>query len=112
VVLNLVVKLDDQLILTTEQREKLTQTLSSEYQDSLGQWQTMLMHNVEMVPQIPDNLIVPLLDDRQKAVWRGASKMGPQVIFGWNLEPNQLGIAIPDMQEIDAILAEVQNDND
>ncbi|MEN6495394.1 MAG: hypothetical protein ABFD16_14030 [Thermoguttaceae bacterium] len=112
VVLNLVVRLDDQLVLTTEQREKLTKTLSSEYQDALGQWQTMLMHNVEMVPQIPDNLIVPLLDERQKAVWRETSKMGPQVIFGLPFEQNQLGITIPDMQEIDAILAEVQNDND
>lgn len=111
-VLNLVVKLDDRLVLTAEQRAKLTQTLSTEYQDALGQWQTMLMHNVGMVPQIPDNLIVPLLDERQKAVWQKTAKMGPHAIFGGSLVNDPFGNDVPEMKEIDAILAEVQNDND
>jgi hypothetical protein len=86
-VLNLVAKLDEELVLTAEQRDKLVESLSANYQDAWAQWLEMLMHNNQHLPSIPDQHITPVLNETQKTVWRGARKQGHHIHWGMGLAP-------------------------
>lgn len=73
-VLSLVAKLDEELVLTIEQREKLIESLSSNWQDAWLQSLETLIHNNQYLPQLPDQLVIPFLNETQKTIWRGAQK--------------------------------------
>lgn len=109
VVLNLVARLDEQLVLTAEQREKLVRSLLSDYRPGWDQWLTLLAHNVRFVSAIPDGLVVPLLNDAQKRVWQQIPKQS------YFIEGLDLSDAFPvpaddlEMQEVMRIVEEVEN---
>jgi hypothetical protein len=67
---NLVVKLDGDLVLTSEQRIKLIEALSASWKDSWCQSLEMLMNIDSFFPNIPDQVITPILTENQKEVWR------------------------------------------
>ena len=67
---NLVVKLDGDLVLTSAQRTKLVEALSANWKDSWCQSLEMLMNIDNFFPNIPDQVITPILTDNQKEVWR------------------------------------------
>jgi hypothetical protein len=72
VVLNLVAKMDRILVLTVEQREKLTKILEKNWK---GSWELQtLVYGGQYFPQMPDAEITPLLTESQKTVWRGVQK--------------------------------------
>jgi hypothetical protein len=81
-VVNLVAHLDGQLILSAEQRHRLTENLTAHWQDAWGQALPLFNRGTQFLPRIPDNLVLPLLDETQKTVWRGMSKQTTQVFLG------------------------------
>jgi hypothetical protein len=90
--LSLVAKVDKVLILTAEQRVKLSEILENNWNDAWNQTQ-LLMVGYQYFPAMPDSKIFPILRDIQEDVWRGIPK--GNVRFGFNLG-NVQGIEIED----------------
>jgi hypothetical protein len=82
VALNLVAKVDKFLILSPQQRRKLSKILQDHWQESWSELQ-MLMYGSQYFPQMPDAEISRILTDVQKEVWRGLTKA--IVHFGFDL---------------------------
>jgi len=66
---NLVAKLDQDLVLSADQRTRLVESLSTNWKDAWGQSFEMLMRIDNFFPDIPDHVVVPMLTDHQKEVW-------------------------------------------
>lgn len=83
----LVALLDHKLILDAKQREQLTKSLDSNWEDKWGRSLESLIHNSQYFPQVADKHVVPFLSDRQKTVWRGIQKadFGRHQNFGQNM---------------------------
>ncbi len=79
---NLVAKLDSDLVLTALQREKISESLSSHWNDSWSQSMQMLMNIEQFFPNIPDNLVVPFLTENQKKSWQRIPR-NQNVFFGF-----------------------------
>jgi hypothetical protein len=72
---NLIVRLDRDLVLTSQQRSKLADALLANWKDSWGQSLDMLQDlNNNVFPNIPDQVVAPVLTDLQKEVWRRIPK--------------------------------------
>lgn len=80
--LNLVAKLDKDLVLTAEQREKLTDALSSNWKDSWCQQLETFMYGDAYFPAVPDAHVLPVLTEKQKQIWNGIPKQH-NMIWGW-----------------------------
>ena len=80
---NLVAKLDGDLILTSEQRTRLVEALSANWKDAWGQSLEMLMNIDSFFPNIPDQVVAPILTDNQKEVWRRIPR-NSNVFWGFN----------------------------
>ena len=74
-ILSVVARLDSTMCLTAEQRDKITESISSGWQDKWEQWLMMSVYGDQYVPLIPDNLLVGDLNADQKAVWNGLQKV-------------------------------------
>lgn len=80
-ILSVVARLDSTMCLTAEQRDKLIQSISSNWQDKWEQWLMMSAYGDQYFPAIPDALVVAHLNAEQKSVWSGLQKID----FGfWN----------------------------
>lgn len=110
IVLNLVAALDERLVLSVDQREKLVQSLLANYQDAWDQWLQMLCYNPQTFPAIPDSAIVPLLNEKQQSVWRQTPKQPANVFWGVQFNPGGMGVA-GELQEIATIVEEAQDDH-
>jgi hypothetical protein len=78
----LVDAMDRELYLSDQQRAKLTESLSSHWDDS---WCTSLeyvLYGNQFYPVGIDAYVTPILDDTQKRVWLGTQKVGAQWGFG------------------------------
>ena len=71
---NVVAMIDERLVLATDQREKLTQSLVENWQPRWVQSIEMLINNNQYLPSIPDQFVVPALNESQRKVWRAAQK--------------------------------------
>jgi hypothetical protein len=71
---NLVVKLDHELILDSAQRDKLAEALKAHWSDSWSQSLDALVYDYAFIPNIPSDVVVPLLNDTQKKIWKGIPK--------------------------------------
>lgn len=100
VVLNLVAKLDDKLSLSSDQREKLVESLTAGYQETWGQWLVMLTHIAQFTPDIPQDCVLPALSEKQKAVWRETPKMGTNVMGGLHFAPAMVVIEDAELEEL------------
>jgi hypothetical protein len=78
---NLVAKLDHDLFLADEQREKLVESLSKNWNDAWCQSLDILVNNEQYFPNIPNQYILPFLNPTQKKVWSGTARNGA-VFFG------------------------------
>jgi hypothetical protein len=67
---NLVAKLDQDLVLSAEQRDKISESLSSHWNEAWCQSLNMLMNIEHFFPNVPDNLVVPFLTENQQKSWR------------------------------------------
>ena len=80
-ILNVVARLDTVMCLNSEQRTKITDSISSAWQDKWEQWLALSIYGDQYYPTVPDQLLVSHLNAEQKAVWSGLQK----VDFGfWN----------------------------
>lgn len=80
---NLVAKLDGDLVLSSEQRTRLIEALSANWKDAWGQSLQMLMNIDSFFPNIPDQIVTPILTDNQKEVWRRIPK-NSNVFWGFS----------------------------
>jgi hypothetical protein len=99
VVLNLVARMDEDLRLTTDQREQLVRLLTAGYQESWAQWLQLLAHDAQAMPNIPDHCVLPALSEDQKAVWRQTSKSG-YVTGGLPFAPAMMVVEDPVLEEL------------
>lgn len=110
VVLNLVAAMDEHLVLTAEQREKLVQSLSANYQHGWEQFLRVFSYNAQYLPGIRDDLVVPLLDEKQKDVWRQVPKVGASSFWGLHVVHQDGTSAAEEIQEIARIVQEAHNE--
>lgn len=87
VAMNLVVKLDEELGLTPEQRAKLIESLTNRYQENWEQWLQIMQHNPELMPQIPNDCVLTVLNREQRDVWMRLSKSNVSFASGGFLLP-------------------------
>lgn len=74
-IIGLVARLDDQLYLTAEQRDKIAESISLKWQDGWEKWTQMARAwGDRYFPQVPDQLVAPHLSQEQKSVWRTLQK--------------------------------------
>jgi hypothetical protein len=89
VVMNLVAMIDRAVILTPDQRTKLSEILANNWNESWNQTQ-LLINGGTYFPPMPDAKIYPVLTNAQWAVWRGISKgnvrFGVNVVFAQAVE--------------------------
>jgi hypothetical protein len=71
---NLVVKLDRELILDGNQREKLADSLKLNWSDSWNQSPNSLVYDNAFLPNLPDKAVALLLNETQLKIWRGIPK--------------------------------------
>jgi hypothetical protein len=80
---NFVAKLDAELVLTPQQRDKLAAALAANWNDSWGQSLEVLSNLENFFPNIPEQVIAPLLTEKQQAVWRRFPR-NQGVFFGFS----------------------------
>ncbi|TXT22000.1 MAG: hypothetical protein FD138_3841 [Planctomycetota bacterium] len=80
--LNLVAKLDKDLVLTADQRGKLTEAINSNWKDSWCHQLETFMYGDAYMPLLPDAQVLPVLTEKQKQIWNGIPKQHNQ-IWGW-----------------------------
>lgn len=78
---NLVARIDKELFLTPEQREKLTDSLSEHWNKSWAPQLEMFMHGMDMWPNVPDQWIRPHLTAAQQVAWSRLNKNQGQMFF-------------------------------
>ena len=73
---NLISRLDGQLYLTVDQRERISDSLTSKWQDGWEKWLAMMnMYGDRYFPTIPDQCVTPFLNTEQKLVWQSVQKV-------------------------------------
>ena len=66
---NLVARLDREMVLSETQREQITESLLSHWNDAWCSSLQMFMYNDQFFPNIPDAHVVKFLNDAQKKIW-------------------------------------------
>jgi hypothetical protein len=79
---NLVTRIDKELILSPEQREKLTQSLTEHWDKNWAPQLEMFMHGMDMWPNVPNQWIRPHLTAAQHVAWGRLNKNHGHVFFG------------------------------
>ena len=69
---NIVAKLDQDLILSPEQRTKIAESMLSQWDESWCQSLETLLYGDQYYPRLPDSVVVPHLDETQALVWHGS----------------------------------------
>ena len=82
-ILNMVSRLDGSLSLTPKQRERISQSLSSTWQDRWEEWLKIQNYNSVYFPAVPNSCIVPHLNGDQALVWSGIQKVEFGLNYGW-----------------------------
>lgn len=81
-VINLVAKLDKDLVLTAEQRNKLSDSLNSNWKDAWCQQLEVFLYGDQFFPALPDDQVLPILNDKQKEIWKGTTR-NQNTFWGW-----------------------------
>ncbi len=86
---NVVARLDQDLILSPDQRDKIGESLSAHWDDSWCQSLELFMYN-RFLPPIPDQYVAPYLSQTQKRIWRSTPKVpgfyGQMALIGGMME--------------------------
>ncbi len=81
---NLVAKIDRDLTLSAEQREKLVEALTAGWNPAWGaQFESFLQQGGQFAPSLPPKLVTPHLNPSQKKIWSGsqANQQNQQIIL-------------------------------
>ncbi len=106
-ILNVVARLDADLLLLPEQRDQFTKLIESEWEDSWGQSLSALMPDANFIPALPDDKVLAILKDYQQAVWK--TKNYNRESSGWDDDP--LGFLEVD-EELDAEHDDMNSEKD
>ena len=79
---NLVAKVDRELILTAEQRDQLSKALEADWKDAWAGQLEVFLYGEDFLPVVPDAVLLPVLTDKQKAIWK-ATPRTQHMIGGW-----------------------------
>lgn len=79
---NLVARIDKELVLSPEQREKIAASLTEHRDKSWAPQPEMFMHGMNMWPNVPDQWIRPHLTATQQLAWSRIDKHSAHVFFG------------------------------
>jgi hypothetical protein len=77
---NLVAKLDQDLVLSTEQRDRIAESLSAHWHDAWGRSLELYVQGDQFIPGVPDECVTPYLNETQKRVW--ATTQQSRTVFG------------------------------
>jgi hypothetical protein len=86
----LVVRMDEKLALSAEQRQKLAESFATQWDDKWAPPLELFMYNNEMWPAIPDKVVSPHLTPAQWEIWTRIAKNAQNVRFGWGGENGQV----------------------
>jgi hypothetical protein len=84
-----IARMDNQLYLTPEQRDKIAASITAKWQPAWEKWPELTAFGQTSLPNIPAQLVVPHLNPEQKAVWNGLPKTDQNGFAGWNQQQNQ-----------------------
>ncbi len=91
--LNLVAKIDKDLLLTGEQRTKLSESLTTNWKSAWVQQLEVFVYGDQFTPILPDEHVLPFLNEKQKTIWKSAPKNQNQ-FWGWMGFGFMQGVAI------------------
>jgi len=94
VVNNLVASLDDELVLTPDQRAAIVAAMVKNYDESWCSTLQVLMYGTQFFPTVPDNLITPTLSPNQLNAWKKRNRNGSMA--WWNFGHNGNAILLDD----------------
>lgn len=77
---SVVARLDSLLCLTTEARDKMTESLADNWQEDWERWLQMHQYGDQYFPVVPDQHITAHLNAEQRQVWTGLQKVN---FGGW-----------------------------
>ncbi len=80
----IVANMDEKLILTAQQRQKLIVGGLENYQDGWSQSMHYWMSNPQFIPRLSDASVIPVLNKTQKTVWRQTPKQHHGMFWGAN----------------------------
>ncbi len=103
--LNLIARLDKDLVLTADQRGNLTEALNSNWKDAWCQQLEVFMYGDTYMPVLPDAQVLPTLTEKQKQIWNGIPKQQNQ-IWGWAGGGFVQAVEIEDAVVVDAVKAD------
>lgn len=78
-ILFVVARLDGELSLDADQRDKISENLSTAWQKQWDQWPQLLHFNANFVPDLPEKCVVPVLNADQAAVYTGLQKINGHI---------------------------------
>ena len=80
---NLVVMIDQQLVLTPDQREKLAADLTKKWDKTWVGSLEIFMYGEQFMPQLPEDVLLPHLNPLQKEVWKASPRNGGNIWGGF-----------------------------
>jgi hypothetical protein len=83
-ILCIVSRLDGCLSLNAEQREKIIDAISLNWEDKWEQWLMMNSYPEQYFPEMPEKFVSPFLNSDQKSVWNGLQKINFGAWWGGN----------------------------
>ncbi len=86
-ILCVVSRLDGCLSLSTDQREKIIDSISSHWEDKWEQWLIINVYGDQYFPEMPEQYVAPILNPDQKSIWNGLQKINLGVWWGNNGQP-------------------------
>lgn len=96
VVRKLVARLDRDLVLSAEQREKIFESLVFHWQDAWCPQLEVFMYGDQFFPNIPDKHVSVFLNETQRKVWRARQQNQGNIFFGgMNVMGGLLGESLP-----------------
>ncbi len=78
---NIVAQMDIDLILTPEQRDKISAALASNWNEAWNNSIETFMYGAAYMPNVPAKVTDPILNDAQKKIWRATAR-GQSIFFG------------------------------
>ena len=94
VVQNLVSSLDDELVLAPDQRAAIIAAMEKNYDESWCSTLQVLMYGTQFFPNVPNNLIEPILTPNQKLAWNKRARNG--TMAWWNFGHNGNAVLLDD----------------
>jgi len=88
-ILSVVSRLDGSLFLSQDQRTKIIDEISSNWQEKWEQWLMLSAYGPEYFPVLPDQYVTPHLDANQKTVYRDLQKIDFGVWWGGGMQNQQ-----------------------